>query len=245
MHALSTVPSATYGEDFVRSFGILSTFPPTACGIATFSAALAAGLIAHGATVDVVRCGPAAQLEDALVLASLDDGLPSSFAAALDILNATDVAIIQHEYGLYAGVDGESILTLLAGVVVPTVVVAHTVVSEPTANQRLVLEQVCGRADVVVVMTDTAQARLLAGFDVDASKVMVIPHGAATPPAKPSTSGHRPARSAATIVDVGSAGPGQRDRMGDRRDGHAERHASAPGLRRGRGDPPQGSCAVR
>ena len=40
-----------------RSFGILSTFPPTECGIATFSAALAAGLIANGATVDVVRCG--------------------------------------------------------------------------------------------------------------------------------------------------------------------------------------------
>jgi polysaccharide biosynthesis protein PslF len=209
LHTLSTVPSATHGEDFVRSFGILSTFPPTACGIATFSAALAAGLIAHGATVDVVRCGPAAQLEDALVLASLDDGSPSGIAAALDVLNATDVAIIQHEYGLYGGADGESILTLLAGVFVPTVVVAHTVVSEPTANQRLVLEQVCGRADVVVVMTDTAQARLLAGFDVDASKVIVIPHGAATPPAKPSTCGHRPADQAPRLLTWGLLGPGK------------------------------------
>src|SRR5687768_2807813 len=30
-----------------RSFGIMSTFPPTACGIATFSAALAAGLVGN------------------------------------------------------------------------------------------------------------------------------------------------------------------------------------------------------
>jgi len=37
-------------------------------------------------------------------------------------------------------------------------------------------------ADVVVVMTDTARQRLLAGFGVDDEKVIVIPHGAATPP---------------------------------------------------------------
>ena len=32
-----------------RRFGILSTFPPTECGIATFSAALAAGVITNHA----------------------------------------------------------------------------------------------------------------------------------------------------------------------------------------------------
>ena len=36
-----------------RTFGKVSTFPPTACGIATFAAALSAGLVALGATVDV------------------------------------------------------------------------------------------------------------------------------------------------------------------------------------------------
>ena len=58
-------------------------------------------------------------------------------------------------------------------------------------------------------MTDTAQARLLAGFDVDASKVMVIPHGAATPPAKPSTSGHRPADQPPRLLTWGLLGPGK------------------------------------
>ena len=31
-----------------RSFGILSSYPPTACGLATFTAALASGMGAHG-----------------------------------------------------------------------------------------------------------------------------------------------------------------------------------------------------
>ena len=63
---ISSVPSARFAPGSPRSFGILSSFPPTPCGIATFSAALAAGLIATGGTVDVVRCGEPPDLEDAL-----------------------------------------------------------------------------------------------------------------------------------------------------------------------------------
>ena len=74
MHTAVSVPPTNLGDNHVRSFGILSTFPPTSCGIATFSAALAAGLIADGASVDVVRCGPSPDVEDVLVVASLADG---------------------------------------------------------------------------------------------------------------------------------------------------------------------------
>ena len=148
-----------------RSFGILSTFPPTACGIATFSAALAAGLVANGGTVDVVRCGVTPAMEDPLVLASLDDATPDRVAAAVDVLDRTDVAIIQHEYGIYGGPDGDEVLAVLDAIVVPSIVVAHVVVANPTPNQRFVLERVCDLADSVVVMTESARVRLIDGFD--------------------------------------------------------------------------------
>ena len=98
------------GDPTVRTFGMLSTFPPTACGIATFAAALSAGLVAHGAAVDVVRCGTTSGLEDPLVLQHLGDGSPARVAACIEVLNATDVVIVQHEYGIYDGIDGESVL---------------------------------------------------------------------------------------------------------------------------------------
>ena len=179
MHAVS-VPFATLARDHVRSFGILSTFPPTSCGIATFSAALAAGLIADGSSVGVVRCGPPPDVEDVLVTASLTDMSPGGSAAAIDALNANDVVIVQHEYGLYDGPDGESIIDLMAAIDVPTVVVAHTVLSSPTANQRRVLEAVCAAADAVVVMTEAGRSRLRDGYDVDLAKVSLVPHGATT-----------------------------------------------------------------
>jgi polysaccharide biosynthesis protein PslF len=180
-----TIPMLPEGDwpATVRSFGMLSTFPPTACGIATFAAALSAGLVAHGATVDVVRCGPAPDLEDPVVVAAVGDGAPARLAECVTALNATDVVIVQHEYGIYEGVDGEAVLDVMSEVVVPMVLIAHTVVSEPTAGQRSVLTRACAMADVVVVMTETGRARLRAWFGVDSDSVIVIPHGAATPPA--------------------------------------------------------------
>ena len=102
----------------------------------------------------------------------------------------------------------------MAGISVPVVLIAHTVVSEPTAGQRSVLERACAIADVVVVMTDTARERLLAGFDVDADKVIVIPHGAATPPVSTSRRRSRAATNARSqrrprLLTWGLLGPGK------------------------------------
>lgn len=166
-----------------RRFGMVSTFPPTACGIATFSAALSSGLIARGGTVDVVRCGEAPDVEDPLVVASTGTGGVAGAVAAVEALNDVDVAIVQHEYGIYGGRDGADVLDVLDALTVPTVVVAHTVVRRPTDRQRWVLERVCDAADAVVVMTEHARRRLVEDFDVDAGRVSVIPHGATTPPA--------------------------------------------------------------
>ena len=188
-----------------RSFGILSTFPPTACGIATFSAALSTGLIANGDSVDVVRIASRAGLDDPLVVASLDDPVDGA-GSGIDALNRTDVAIVQHEYGLYAGPDGEDLVSVMDGLRVPTVVVAHTVLAEPTPNQRRVLVEVCARADAVVVMTASARDRLIRSFGIDPSKVHVIAHGAATPPAPTLM---RRNGASPTLLTWGLLGPGK------------------------------------
>jgi hypothetical protein len=89
-----------------RRFGMLGTFPPTPCGVATFSAALADGLVADGAHVGVVRLGGAAPCGDPRVIQQLEAGSPASLLSAARALNAFVVAIVQHVFFFFGGADG-------------------------------------------------------------------------------------------------------------------------------------------
>jgi glycosyltransferase involved in cell wall biosynthesis len=190
-----------------RSFGILSSFPPTACGLATFTAALATGLAANDTQVGVVRVvdteGPASRSDR--VAGELVNGSRRSLVASSALLNEFDVAVVQHEYGLYGGTDGDDVLEILGDLHVPSIVIAHTILAAPTPHQRSVLNEVACLADQVVVMTEAARVRLCAGFDVDGSKVATIAHGAAIPSARvvPDGAG-RP-----VILTWGLIGPGK------------------------------------
>ena len=150
MTALSTFPSSTFpvvdqGFSGPPSFGILSTYPPTPCGLATFSAALADGLGAHGADVSVVRVADGSPSSSARVIGELVNGSAASVAACADLLNRSDVAVIQHEYGIYGGVDGDEVVDVIDGLHVPSIVVAHTILKDPTPHQRSVLEAIAAR----------------------------------------------------------------------------------------------------
>jgi glycosyltransferase involved in cell wall biosynthesis len=189
---------------YVPSFGILSTHPPTPCGLATFSAALAERLAARGATVSVVRIADGDVSTRPNVVGELVNGEPSSVRAAAELLNHNDIALIQHEYGIYGGPDGDEVVQIMESLRVPSIVVAHTVLNDPTPHQRSVLERVVALADHVVVMSDAAQQRLCAGFAIDRHKVVTIPHGAALP----STAAVKPP-SRPTILTWGLLGPGK------------------------------------
>lgn len=161
-------------------YGFVSTFPPTQCGLATFTAALRGALLRstndEGWVVRLVDAS--APLPGDPVLAQLISGDSASLRGAAAQLNLCDVAIFQHEYGIYGGADGSEILHLLDQVRVPSVVILHTVLTDPAPHQRQVLESVVAKADAVVTMTMTARDRLASGYAVDMTKVCIIAHGA-------------------------------------------------------------------
>jgi glycosyltransferase involved in cell wall biosynthesis len=162
-----------------RSYGFLSTHPPTHCGLATFNSALAShlgddhptGVVRVVTDIDDARPGPG-------VVHTWPARRGGGWREAADALSAFDVAVVQHEYGIYPGADGRDVVPLLHRLAVPSIVVLHTVLDRPTAGQKRVLEQVVAAADAVVTMTGTARDRLLSGYAADASKVNLIPHGA-------------------------------------------------------------------
>jgi polysaccharide biosynthesis protein PslF len=164
------------------SYGFLSTSPPTQCGLATFNQALFQHLVTgpdRGGVVRVAEDPTGAYGTE--TVGHLVPGSRLSMLSAAAVLNRYDVAIVQHEYGIYAGHDGDQVLEVLDRLRVPVIVVLHTVLGAPTAHQRSVLEQIVEAADAVVVMSKTAAARLFEGYLIDSSKVAVIMHGASAP----------------------------------------------------------------
>jgi glycosyltransferase involved in cell wall biosynthesis len=93
-------------------------------------------------------------------------------------LNLHDVVIVQHEYGIYGGADGEDLIDLLRHVRKPVITVLHTVLTNPTPHQHLVMMQLINRSTAIVTMTQTAKDRLTQGWQIDPDDVTVIPHGA-------------------------------------------------------------------
>jgi glycosyltransferase involved in cell wall biosynthesis len=161
-------------------YGFVSTYSPTQCGLATFTASLYTALVTNGtgdgrviSVVETPQPSPGPEVVGEMVTGDLN-----SVLRAADLLNGGDVAIIQHEYGIYGGPDGAEILALLDAIRVPRIVVLHTVLSAPTRRQRTVLEGVLARAETIVTMSDAARDRLIEGYSLSAHKVRVIPHGA-------------------------------------------------------------------
>jgi glycosyltransferase involved in cell wall biosynthesis len=161
------------------TIGILSTYPPTQCGLATFSAALTEQLNRPPGAAGVVRIVDRPESHPgAEVAAHVLNGSPGSTAEAVRHLNGFDAVVVQHEYGIYGGVDGCDVVDIVAGLTVPTIIVLHTVLQEPTPRQRRILRWLVESADVVVTMTETARQRLVASYGADPDAVVVIPHGA-------------------------------------------------------------------
>ncbi len=208
--------------------GFLSTYAPDLCGLATFTAALERELRRSGHAVDVVRVvdphdaehqagsvaaehqagSVAAEHQAGSVAAEHAIGVSASIHETADTFSRCDVVIVQHEYGIYGGPDGDEVLAVLDALAlrrVPTIVVLHTVPAQPTPHQRFVLEAVVALATRAVVMTSAADDRLIENYAVDPVSIATIPHGAATV----GLDGARREPADARLLTWGLLGPGK------------------------------------
>lgn len=193
-------------------FGFLSTYPPTRCGLATFTESLATAITADGideAVIvrvdDLVPAGPAVSTGGLRIAGDLRPGSQQDRLRAVEILDDCDAVVVQHEYGIYGGPDGDEVLDLLARLRRPAIVVLHTVLATPTAHQREVISRIAGLAATVVVMTRTAEQLLLQHYSVPASVIQIIPHG--VDPVLTGATTHRFPRP--VVLTWGLIGPGK------------------------------------
>jgi glycosyltransferase involved in cell wall biosynthesis len=156
---------------------MVSTFPPTQCGIATFAESLTRALAHAGATVEMVDlpAGPETPPHEATL--HRHRGYQDLPVTAY-LLNSFDVVILQHEFGIWDGQDGHGIVDLIGMVATPVVTVLHTVPSAASGGQRRALQRILDLSDAVVVLSHSAFRRLTQDFSVRPDTLVMIPHGA-------------------------------------------------------------------
>lgn len=144
------------------------------------------------------------QSADTSIVGELVNGSARSVTHCVESLNDNDVAVIQHEFGVYGGAHGDELLDVIDGLRVPVVAIAHTILKNPAPHQRWVMERMAATVDRVVVMSEAARERLCREYGVDRRKVVMIPHGAVLPTGPRVKRGSRP-----MILTCGLLGPGK------------------------------------
>jgi len=109
----------------------------------------------------------------------LSEGDASSYHKAAAFLNdgGIDVVCLQHEYGIFGGRAGSHILQLLRNLHMPLVTTLHTVLREPSSDQRMAMEEIAARSDRLIVMSQHSAEILHEVSGVPDDKIDLIPHG--------------------------------------------------------------------
>jgi glycosyltransferase involved in cell wall biosynthesis len=172
------LPGELSGYSLPVHVAIVGTYPPTRCGIATFTADVESSLVAAGATVTVVPVLPERRGSVAGPFIMRDDR--GSYVRAAAELNSSDVdmVLVQHEFGIFGGPAGMYVLDLVDSLAIPFAVTLHTVLRRFDDDQATVVRQLASSAAAVLVFTSSARRLVIEQAEPPAGKLHVLPHGA-------------------------------------------------------------------
>ena len=182
IHAKELVPGETAK---IRKIAFVGDHLPRKCGIATFTTDLMAAVQtaypqSQCLCVSVNDIEGGYEYPEVVRFEIEEQDLPSYLRAA-DFLNISDVDIVclQHEFGIFGGPVGGHVLAMLRELKMPVVTTLHTILREPRADQRRVMEELIALSTRLVVMADRGRQMLHDIYGAPLSKIDLIPHGIA------------------------------------------------------------------
>ena len=167
----------------IRKIAFVGNHLPRKCGIATFTSDLLAAVAAahpqsqcFSVAVNDIQGG---YEYPEVVRFEIEEQDLSSYLRAADFLNISNVDIVclQHEFGIFGGPAGGHILALLRELRMPVVTTLHTLLREPKAEQRRVMQELVALSTRLVVMAERGRQMLQEIYQAPPAKIDLIPHG--------------------------------------------------------------------
>ncbi|TZE82434.1 glycosyltransferase family 4 protein [Calorimonas adulescens] len=163
------------------NIAILSTYPPRECGIASFSKDLRDNFVKMGKNVKLLAItdSGASYNYPPEVIFEINQDERDEFIKAAHFVNDSfiDVVIVEHEYGIFGGLDGKYVLDFAAHLRKPFILTTHTVLPSPNFRQKWILRGLGSAAAAVACMTGRSASLLEDIYGVPKDKIYVIPHG--------------------------------------------------------------------
>ncbi len=165
----------------------ITSYPPRECGIATYSHDLLhAWQQQFNQSFSVKVCA----LENGEATGAYvypnevkyilhTDNLKQYYHLADSINNDENLQIImvQHEFGLYGGVNGEYLVRFLSSINKPIISTFHTVLPRPNEAQKKIIQNIITLSAKIIVMTQNAATILAATYGAPDNKITIIAHG--------------------------------------------------------------------
>lgn len=183
MSGLSQMIANIYTFPLPTRIAFVGNYLPRQCGIATFTTDLCTAFAAEygpGRIFAIPVNDPESNYaypEEVRLELTQEDVASYERAAEFLNFNGNDLVCLQHEYGIYGGIAGSHILSLLRKLTMPVVTTLHTVLRDPDVSQRMVLDEIAQLSDRLVVMSEQASNFLSEIYSVPSEKIDVIPHG--------------------------------------------------------------------
>jgi glycosyltransferase involved in cell wall biosynthesis len=165
------------------SVAFVGTYGPRRCGIATFTADIAAAVAGserRALPMVLAVTEPSGQYQyPSEVKFEIRQNVKADYARAAEFINYSPVQLVsvQHEYGIFGGDDGAYILDFVRAVRVPVLVTLHTVLKSPSAGQAAIVHKLLAYGARIVVMSKVARDLLASSYGVAEERVRIIPHG--------------------------------------------------------------------
>ncbi|MGD9200139.1 MAG: glycosyltransferase [Chitinispirillia bacterium] len=167
----------------IRKVAFVGNYIPRHCGIATFTTDLCRSVSSEypntQCIVIAVNDGQKEYKYPQEVRFEIEEKDLSSYQRAAEFLNISnvDMVCLQHEFGIFGGEAGSHVLAMMRDIKAPLVTTLHTVLSQPSKDQRAVMKEIVRYSCRLVVMTERAGVFMQEIYKTPAEKIDIIPHG--------------------------------------------------------------------
>ena len=166
-----------------KSVALIGSYLPRKCGIATFTSDLAAAIVDNDPGIDCTIVAmndrrDGYEYPDTVKFQINQDNL-NEYRLAADIQNLRNPAVIslQHEFGIFGGQRGSFIIELAENLKSPLFTTLHTVLKDPSAEEKKIITQLSELSASLVVMSEHSVNFLRDIYQVPESKITLIHHG--------------------------------------------------------------------